>query len=270
MSKGFVHIDYIIAIGIIIVIFVLTLLFATDFLAPSQEIAQIESVTTNAFSLLTLVDFPSSPTVWNDTQLPERIGLKTKSYKFFIKINNSQNFYINQSQSPVNLTNELVNFSFSDIGFGGIDINSVSVMDDNNTFVPYEISGSEIRFSVPINTSQARWYTIYFDDDSNFTSQSIPIAATNNITETVFPAERIDTVQYRQLRQLNISNYSLTRNIFLHDFHLKLTDLSTSEIQLDYGAEIPRRGDVVALQRYVIYQNSTAHVNEGRLVVQTW
>lgn len=269
--KGFVHIDYIIAIGVIIVVFALSVQFATSFFTPAQEEAQTQTVTANAFSLLSMADFSSSPRVWNDTSLPERIGLYTKAYRFLILVNNTGSSYLNQSQSVINLSNELVNFSFSDLGYSGININSTVVLDDNNRTLSYQISGEEIRFAAIVNASAQRWYVVYFDDDSNFTSRSASVAVTNNLSERIYPTEQINIVQYQQMNELSVSNYTLVRNATSNrDFHIRLRDVNTSANQINYGADEPRRGTVVALQRFVMYQNATANVNQGRLIVQTW
>ena len=92
------------------------------------------------------------------------------------------------------------------------------------------------------------------------------------MTERPYPIEKISLLQFREIQKLNSSDYTRMKNSIdiENDFHIRIYDINKNQTFLDYGDNPPERGDVVALQRYVIYQNSTADIENGRLTIQVW
>ncbi len=202
------------------------------------------------------------------------LGLRTGAFRFIVVVNNTKPNLVNTSEDAlaVGLANETVTFNLSAFGFSGIDYNSVSIYNSTDGQLPFMINGSNITFRTNIAANESQQFTVYFDDDSAFGEKSQEITGVNNLTETFFHVEKIYAVQYEKMRQLNASNYTNIRSTAdtESNFHIKLSDADTNATIMDYGAAVPRRGNIVALQRHVVYQNSTAGVNNGKITVQTW
>lgn len=267
MKKGAIQIDFIIAIGIFIIIFALVIQTVTTFFKTSESTAETYALTAQANRLLSLADFGMTPGDWNGTGIPDRIGLATKAFRFYILVNNSKDFYRNQSMQQADISSELVSFNYTSMGFR-IDTNSTVVYDGGNQ-LPYSINSDNISFAVPISAGETKTISVYFDDDSNFTSRSVIITGTDYLTETLLAVQPVWVMQYRKISVLNSSNYDALKEK-TGDFHLKLIDLSDSSAFLDFGGVVPRTGNVVALQRYFLFQNSTAGIRNGKIVVQAW
>lgn len=204
-----------------------------------------------------------------------RIGLRTETFRFIVFVNNTKPNLVNTSEnaSAQTLVNELVRLNLSTFGFGGIDYNSVVIYNETSNQVPFQINGSNITFSANVTVNASRQFTVYFDDDSLFGEKSQAVITQNdNLTETFLPAERISLLQYEKLVQLNQSNYTNVRNTadMESNFRIKLIDADTNATFIDYGGTIPRKGNIIALQRYAVFQNSTAGIRNGRLTIQTW
>lgn len=261
MKNGQIQMDFIIATGVFIGVFGLIVFMLTSYLSTIRIETQSLDLKSESFSLFSLTERNFSNT---------KLGLKTDIYRFYVIVNNSGSYWIDQSKTVADLTDEIVNINFSDYGLRK-DINSTIIYAEDGTIVNYEITSADnISFLVSINTNTVKTYTIYFDDDSNFTSRSVSISGTNNLTEKVMQTEKINAIQFKSLQQLNSTDYvTLKNNLGVkNDFRIKLVDNSTNIFE--YGANVPRSGDVVALQRYVIYQNSTGNINSGRIIVQTF
>ncbi len=204
-----------------------------------------------------------------------RIGLRTEAFRFFVIVNNTKPNLVNTSENAtaLNLVNELVRFNLSAFGFAGIDYNSVVIYNGTNHEVPFQINGSNITFSANVTANASRQFTVYFDDDSLFgeKSQNV-ITDVDNLTETFLPAERISVLQYEKLRQLNQSNYTNVRSKadVESSFRIKLTDADANATFMDFGGDVPRKGNIVALQRYAVFQNSTAGIRNGKMTIQAW
>lgn len=269
-KKGFIQIDYVVAFGFFFIVVVFLAQYITGYISTVNEDSEILLVRAEASDLLTAVDFPSEPLNWTNESDVRRIGLHTRSYRMLIAVNNTAPFLINRSAAPENMESELVTFNYSELGFQSIDINSTVVYDENNNSLAYQISTTNITFAMPVNSSQVRYATVYFDDDSNFSSRSASVSGTNNLTETIFFPEKIEVMQFRQMQRFMNANYTLVKNAtsFRRDFSIKLLDLNNNTNFLSFGGELPRKGNVVAMQRYVLYQNSSGFVKRGRLTVQ--
>jgi hypothetical protein len=251
--KGSIHIDYLIAAGIFFLIFVFTINFLTDYLATTKETSSIAELRSRALGLLGMADRSFSEP-----------GLQSDAYRFYILLNNTADNLINQS-SAVDLTDELVEFDLSLLG--SFDVNSIAIH-YNGICLPYNRSGSVVRFATAIAANQSKWFAVYLDDDSNFTDNSVPISYSNNVSERIYPLERVSLLQYRKIEELGNSDYSII-SANVGEFYLTIYDSSGNKF-FGYGGYVPRKGDVIALERYVIYQNSTAGIESGRMVIQTW
>jgi len=83
---------------------------------------------------------------WNHSDVssyPARLGLKTDMYRFFVLVNNSQDYLKNQSGNLADLTNELVEINKTAFGLD-FDENSILVLDEDGNSMSYNISGDMI------------------------------------------------------------------------------------------------------------------------------
>ena len=204
----------------------------------------------------------------NISSRPFDVG--TKAYKMFIVVNNTQNYYTNQSLIVANQPSELISLNYTQFGYI-VDINSTVVYNESNSSVPYSISSDTINFVANITSGRSMLFTVYFDDDSNFTSRSVTVSGYDNLTEIFYPVEEVRIVQYKRILEINKTSYSLVKNISgISDFRFRIIDAITNQTFLDYGSLPSSRDNVVALQRYILYQNSTAGVRQGKTIIQTW
>ncbi|MBI2579542.1 MAG: hypothetical protein HYW27_01435 [Candidatus Aenigmarchaeota archaeon] len=269
-KKGFIQIDYVVAFGFFFIVVVFLAQYITGYISTVNEDSEILLVRAEASDLLSAADFPAEPLNWTSESEVRRLGFHTRAYRMLIVINNTQPFLINRSATPANVASELVTFNYSELGFQSIDINSTTVYDENNNSLAYQISTTNITFALPVNSSQVRYVNVYFDDDSNFSSRSVSVSGTDNLTETIFFPEKLELMQFRQLQRFMNANYTLVRNAtsFRRDFSIKLLDIESGTNFVSFGGELPRKGNVVAMQRYLLYQNSSGFVKRGRLTVQ--
>ena len=260
-KRGLIQLDYMIAAGIFITVFAYLIFYTTDYYTTIREITETVSMRSEALSLMGIAEHESEQ--W-DTEYPDRIGIKTKAYRFYILVNNTD---------PINnLTNELVTFNFTEIGFEYADYNSTMIYNQTNFSIPYQLNNSLVTFRTNLLNSESKLFTIYFDEDSNFTSKSTTILGNYTISKTAFAIEEISILQYNQINKLSNSNYTKMRNStgVKHDFHIKIYDTIINQTDLDYGKEVPKRGDIIALERYIVFQNSTGGIRNGKLIIQVW
>ncbi|MCD6557647.1 MAG: hypothetical protein J7K31_01280 [Candidatus Aenigmarchaeota archaeon] len=276
--KGAIQMDYILAIGIFLLMFSVLIVFSANYLQTMKNTLSVSLRRGTATDLLeSITSYDSSWNYSNVFSYPSKLGLKTDMYRFFVLVNNSQNYLKNQSGSLTALTNELVEINKTAFGFS-FDENSILILDENGNSVGYNISGDNIIFNVNVSINEARWFTVYFDDDSNFTDQtSFVNTSLNNITEVTYPLEKINVIQYKKVYDLNLSNYTAMKSALGldYDFHIRLYNES-GDTFLDYAtgydqSEIPERGNVIALQRPIIYQYASSwkisDIKEGKIVV---
>ena len=249
--KGTIQIDYIIAAGIFFLVFAFTINFLTDYLVTTRELSEVAELRSRAISLLGSMA---------DRGFGE-IGLQSDAYRFYILLNNTEDF----GGGTTDLSSELVEFNLSLLD--SFDRNSTAIYYDGNR-VSYNRSDDMVRFVTDIDANQSKLFTVYLDDDSNFTDMSTTITGTNNLTETVYPLEKISLLQYRNIQRLANTDYLAVKNN-TGDFYVTIYDLAGNRF-FGFGGSVPRKGDVIALERYIIYQNSTAGIENGRIVVQTW
>ncbi|MBI3190092.1 hypothetical protein HYZ41_00135 [archaeon] len=268
--KGMVQIDFIIATVIFISIFATIVYTVSTYTQTAESTSSIEMLTDQVATILSVSDYGVVPGNWTGQETLYRMGLTTKANRFEIAVINNASFLINSSHSVANLVNELVSFNYTTMGLRNIDINSTEIYSGSSE-VQYQIDVDKVTFKTDINANAMKIFQIYFDDDSNFTSRSTSVTGNNNITETIYPIEILKLIQYKQLQALNNSDYATVRDTAgTGEFLLTLTDTTTSETFFTYGAEVPRSGDVVAMQRYVLFQNSTGGIRNGRLLAQAW
>lgn len=263
-NKGLAHLDYVVAISLMIILLVAVVGFLNTFFSNLNGEKKVSSASAQAASVMSNLLRDSQ----NITLRPFDLG--TRAYRMYIILNNTNAFYKNQSLSAANQPAELVVFNYTHFGFA-VDVNSTAIYNETNASVSYNINGYSISFAVNMTSGSSHMFTVYFDDDSNFTSRSVAVNGFDNITETIFPAEDMLLAQYKKLMALNSSSYAGVKNLTgLSDFRFQLVDASTNQTFLNYGDAPPGRGNVVALQRHVLYQNSTAGVRAGKAVIQVW
>jgi hypothetical protein len=210
--------------------------------------------------------------VWQDyVNGAKRLGLATTGYRFEILLNNTKENLVNQSANASDLTSELVSFDYSDLGFSEVDVNSTVILDEDNNTVSYNINGDNITFVTSVNANQTKWFTVYFDIDSNFTSMSTSVSGSNNVTETLYPIEQVNILQYQSIMDLAAANYTIIKNTsdIENQFNITLDDTNGTNV-LSFGNVTPSEGDIIALQRYVMYQNATGYPRQGKIIVRVW
>jgi len=270
--KGEGQIDYVIAIGIFIIIFGVTINYITNYFKTVEDPIKVTTLRSEAVSLMGIADRGFYPENWTNESYPVRIGLQSDAHRFLILVNNTQGNLLNQSRTVGDLTNELVSFNYSSLGVSYPDYNSTMIYNESGGVVGYSRSGDVITFSASITANSARWFTVYFDDDSNFTDRTVSISGSNNLAEKIFPVEDISLLQFRKIQSLQNSGYERMKNstgVFFN-FYISMNDINTGASVLFFGENAPNETNVISLQRYVIYQNSTAGVSRARMLVKVW
>lgn len=272
MKKGLIQIDYVIAIGMFILVLAFIINFLTDYVKTSEETLNLLGLRSETYSLLdTLVSYETD---WNHSDVstyPEALGLNTQAYRLFVKVTNTDQ-YTRSGGEPTNLVNELVSVNIT-----GFDENSIVVYDESENIVTHDIQDNEILFNVNITTGKTKWFEITYDDNSNdeyynFTDHSGTVETNlDNITETKYPIQIIDVIQYKKIQSLNNSDISqISQNIDIDEFAIKIFDTSNNEYLNVSTEDIPTSANVIALQRAIVYQNSTAGLEKGKLRVYVW
>ena len=246
-----VQVDYIFAATLFIITFALLISYTTDYYTASSELTDTMLLRSKAVNLLSIADC--------EYEYP---CLETSAFRIFIRVNNTQAYLINQSHAVEDLTDELIILDFDKI-YPNSDLNSVVIYYDDQA-VDYQKSGQIITFKTDIDAYETKLFTLYFDDDSNFADRSTTVSGNNNLTERIYPLERFHVLQHDKIQQLLNSGYDIG-----NEYHIRIVN-ETDHIFVDYGDEPPKRGNVVALQRHVAYQNSLAGIEFGKLIVQLW
>lgn len=271
--KGASSIDYVIAFGIFIVFLGLIMSLVTDYFAGTNKISKITVLRGEALDLLNSLEKKPVPGGWSGG--PYVLGAGGKAYRFYIVVNNTALNYLNAGITAEALTRENVSFSYTRLGFSDIDINSTMIINETGGRVAYNVTNTTITFSVPVQLSEERLFTVYFDDDSNFTDYSAAVTGASNnenLTEKIYPAQEIPVIEYREIQRMQNAVYSAMKNAtgIKNDFSIEIFNSETNATYVTIGADVPKRGDIVALERPVMYQNSTAHVIRGKLIVKVW
>jgi hypothetical protein len=99
------------------------------------------------------------------------------------------------------------------------------------------------------------------------------VSGNDNLTETLFAPQPITVLQYKKIQALNSSSYTdVKSSLASDDFRITLQDIQANPVVnvLDYGGVVPAGGNIVSVQRYFVFQNSTAGIRQGKMVVKTW
>lgn len=276
-GKGVIQLDFMISIGIFFVVFSFIILGVTSYLTNVKDTIDIVTLRTEAFSLLRSAETDFLPSGWNGTGNVSRIGLATTVKRFRIYVNNSKPFYINQSHNVTNLDgtefgSEIVRLNLSQLGFQGHDFNSTAIYNTANVSIPFQRDADNISFTVSINAFSVTYFTVYIDDDSNFTGASSSISGSDTINELAAAPEKVEALQYNKVQRLNVSAYTAVKNStkVRSNFNIIVKDIVTGAVFIDYGDIVARSSNVVSLEKLVLFQNSTGGIRKGQLLVRTW
>lgn len=270
--KGAIQIDFMISLGLFFVVFAFIIFGMTSYFSNVKDTVDIVTLRTEALSLLRLAETDFHPSGWNGTGNISRIGLSSPAKRFRVYVNNSKSFYTDQTASVTDLGSEIVRLNLSQLGFRGHDFNSTVVYSSANVSIPYQRDTDNISFVASVNAFATTYFTVYVDDDSNFTGSSSSVSGLDNLSETITAPESVDVLQYNRIHRLNVSSYSAVKNSTLirSDFSIRITDTDSGSVFMDYGAVVPRSLNIVSLDRMVLFQNSTGGIRKGRLLVRTW
>lgn len=265
--KGATQVDYVIALGIFIMAFGLIVTLTTDYYTNVTEISKIVVLRSGAIDMMDSLGREPLPLQW--TTGPDVLGLGGSAYSFYILVNNTSPHYNNTGVTAQNLSGELVSFNYSQLS---IDVNSTVIYNETGHIVPYNMSGNIITFNVSVNAGEVKWFTVYYDDTSNFTARNISIQGANNLTEKIYPAREIAVIEYREIQKLQNAAYtSVKSSIGMKDeFSVEVFNTVTNETFMAFGGTAPTRGNVISLERPVVFQNSTAAIIRGKIIVKVW
>jgi len=268
MLKGATQVDYIVSAGIFIVVFGMTVATVTDYYAGVSESTKITTLRSYALDLLDSLEKAPVPPVWTGT--PDVLGIGGKAYRFAILVNNTANNYMNDGVTAQSLASEIVSFRYAEMG-SDVDVNSTVIYNETGATVPYSVSGDNVSFTTALDAGQAKWFTVYYDRSSNFTSRSTSVSGANNLTQSVFGVEEIQVVKYREMQKLNGAAYAtVTVATGMKDFYLEVFNTVTNATYFTFGNTAPARGNVVSVEKPIIYQNATADIITGKLKVRVW
>lgn len=199
----------------------------------------------------------------------KRIGLNTDVYRIIVEVSNIRPYYKNQGQPSSDMNNELAYVDLS--SYPEIDFDSVSVYNSTDE-ISYQRQGTFIIFSASVAINANSTYFVYFSSGTEFNEKNTTITGNDNLTEIIYPAEKIPALGYEKMRNLNRTSVEFVKNstIFDRDFEISLVDYATGEQYWRFGDDAPKRSDIYALQRYVMYQNETAGIKQGQILVKLW
>lgn len=204
----------------------------------------------SAFDVLSALNYKNLNTDYS------KLAITSKAYRFYIKVNNT-------GQS---VSDELIVFNLTKIGYFDIDSGSVRIYDGNTT-LDYERKSEEYRFKFDFNSEETKVFTVWFDDDSNFTYPTVSLGnTTDNLSEVIFPPISVKLLSYDGMTNLNEYNYTQLKNDMGidEDFHIVLPG------GLDFGPPIPSNTDVYSLQNSFLYQNRSGHIKNNNMVIKVW
>ncbi|MFH0949179.1 MAG: hypothetical protein V1802_01700 [Candidatus Aenigmatarchaeota archaeon] len=253
--KGISQIDFVIAAGIFIVAFGFAINSLSNSMALSEKPGSIALLRSRAVNMV-------------DSLLSES-GIETEAYMLYVNVSNVKERLINKSITSIieTLRNETVKVNFSLLNISQPDFNSIVVYESGQR-LKHNISDTLLRFSTNLNIGQSKIFSVYFDDDSNFTNASGYIRGPNKLNEVVLPVERIHVIQYRKIQGF-FEDYNKLKAYYGGDFRIVIYDKKTGA-QIIYGYEPPKKGDVISMSRFVMIQNATADINEAEISVIVW
>lgn len=255
MRKGFSQIDYIVAIGMFLIVFGFIVMYFTNYLTPIGDVVSISSLRSRSTSIMDSLYSEGS------------LSLTGESYTFKIEVTNSEEYHLNQSKPITDLTSEIVRFNFTAINYPHLNYYSTAIYDENNTFVPYYVSGDEVMFKTDIQQHETKTFTVYVSDDPYFSPAQNYIAGYNALTQAITPLEETDMIQYGRFRNISLKSYNILSRQIGGDFNIRIVTNETTE---EYGASVPKRSDVVALEKSVLCQTRNRTVTYGEIIVSAW
>ncbi|MBI4014987.1 MAG: hypothetical protein HY365_03455 [Candidatus Aenigmarchaeota archaeon] len=268
MLKGATQVDYIVSAGIFIVVFGMTVATVTDYYAGVSESTKITTLRSHALDMLDSLEKSPIPPSWTDA--PDVLGIGGKAYRFALLVNNTANNYLNDGVTAQSLASEIVSFRYAEMAVYA-DVNSTVIYNETGATVPYSVSGDNISFTTALDAGQAKWFTVYYDRSSNFTSRSASVSGDNNLSQSVFGAEELHVVRYREMQKLSGATYAtVTAATGVKDFYVEVFNTVTNTTYFTFGGAAPTRGNVVAVEKPIIYQNATADIITGKLKVRVW
>jgi hypothetical protein len=189
------------------------------------------------------------------TKISEQ-GIGTRAWRVYVGVDN-----------PSGTKNEISRFRFSEVGFGTADMNSVAVY----TSPPYGSSLQFSKFSDEISWSSqippgTTVYTLWFDDDSNFSDRSQAISGSDNLTQTVWPPEPVWLIQHNALQALSVEAYASAKETY--NFRIRLLDGNATAFS--YGLTPPVKQSVAVASKPVLYQKPNADIGLARMIVEVW
>ncbi len=258
--KAVSQVDFIIAVGIFLIAIMFVINYMTDFIVPLKELSESENQQQRAMNIMDSVKRENS-----------LLDLYTKVYTTKIKLENTRQFLINTSHPIVDLWQEAVKLNLSSINFTSIDRFSVVIYNDSGrrNEIEYHINGDVIIFNASIRADRARFFYVYFDDDSNFSDSTVRKNITNELNEIVYPVQQLYVIQHRKIADLSAKNYSMLREIAGGDFRIEIVNEVTGE-KIFIGPEQPSRGDVVAMESAVLLQRENRLIHNAVLKVYVW
>jgi hypothetical protein len=272
MGKGQAQMDYIIAISIIFLVMVFMVNFTTSYVSTIKDSSDAAIIRSQTYYLLGMLERGPEPANWTqDTSAPlRRMGLRTDAYRFTVELRNEKGYYSDNNRHPQNLANETVYINFSRI-YPGADMGSVTIY-YNGSEIRYARQDKLVYFNTSVPAHQNRSYNVYFTAGTNITEKNTTLAGDDELTEVIFPVEKIDLLGYENLYSLNQSSVENIINStgFDREFELVLNDADSNATYWRYGGPVPRRADIHATQRYMLYQNESGGIRPGQFIVKLW
>ena len=268
--KGASQIDYVMAMMIFITVTAVTISLTTDYFLTVSDTAQLIVLRSDAADIMDSLGKPAEPANWESG--PDVLGAGGKAYRFAVLVNNTASNYLNAGVTATDLASELVSVYYSSIGMAGIDVNSTSIYDEAGNPVNYSMAGDNVTFLASLSAGEAKWFTVYFNDNSNFTNRSAPVSGANNLSETIYYPEEINLLEYRLIQRLQNSQYGAVKNStgLKNDFNIEIVNAQINATYILFGDSAPLRGNVISLEKPIVFQNSTAALIRGKLIVRAW
>jgi hypothetical protein len=197
------EIDYIVAVGIFVIIFATAVGSVASMLVANQEASQAELRHIRASGLLE----------W------AKMNLTGTVYRVIAHANG-------------NSDNELFVINLSDFVY---DRNSV-VFYKNGRSLQYSRIGDV--YSAVYNASDDSNLEVWFDDDSSFSDRSTAVIGEDRVLEQTWPAEQVEILEWKRIVALNNSDYNIRRQQLGYRFQIKLEPVLSWGEQPAFGAVV--------------------------------
>ncbi|MBI4895831.1 MAG: hypothetical protein HY831_05040 [Candidatus Aenigmarchaeota archaeon] len=229
------EVDYLLAIGIFVAVFAFSIAFVSNNVLQEKETIKSDIIKEQAENL------------FNDISSGKNISLISPMYRLYIYAENKNSTSVK----------ELITVDLNK--YGSNDPYSVSIYDQNNNNYNYAVGTGQIMFSSQISGSSSKSFVLYYDDDSNFPTNSSNVQGNDTIKEQVYGPEKIYVVQNNLLNLLKNSNQTVD------NFHIIITDIDGRHL-LDYGPTINGR-NVIVKRKPVVIQGNDKILYKGWLIV---